>query len=41
MIGFRLQRLGLVMEPEPGNPNETKRVVEAIIYCLSDHGQEA
>ena len=34
MSGFKLQRLGLVMEPEPGNPQETKPVTEAILACL-------
>ncbi len=27
MSGFQLQRLGLVMEPEPGNPNEIEGVL--------------
>ena len=27
MIGFKLQRLGLVMEPEPGNPQEIEGVL--------------
>ena len=27
MSGFKLQRLGLVMEPEPGNPNEIEGVL--------------
>jgi HAD superfamily hydrolase (TIGR01484 family) len=31
---------GVVSIPVRG-PDETKRVIEAIIYCLSDHGQEA
>jgi beta-1,2-mannobiose phosphorylase / 1,2-beta-oligomannan phosphorylase len=27
MMGFQLRRLGVVMEPEPGNPHETKGVL--------------
>ena len=27
MSGFKLQRLGLVMEPEPGNPQEIEGVL--------------
>ena len=27
MIGFKLQRLGMIMEPEPGNPNEVEGVL--------------
>jgi hypothetical protein len=27
MIGFRLRRLGMVMEPEPGNPQEVEGVL--------------
>jgi hypothetical protein len=27
MSGFKLQRLGMVMEPEPGNPNEVEGVL--------------
>src|ERR1035437_193529 len=27
MSGFKLQRLGMVMEPEPGNPNEVGGVL--------------
>jgi hypothetical protein len=34
------EQAGVVSIPVRG-PNETKRVVEAIIYCLSDRGQEA
>ena len=27
MSGFQLQRLGMLMEPEPGNPNEIEGVL--------------
>src|ERR1022692_4847231 len=27
MVGFKLQRLGLMMEPEPGNPQEVEGVL--------------
>ena len=27
MSGFELQRLGMLMEPEPGNPNEVEGVL--------------
>jgi hypothetical protein len=27
MSGFKLQRLGMLMEPEPGNPNEVEGVL--------------
>ncbi len=37
---YPAEETGVVSIPVRG-PNETKRVVEAIIYCLSDHGQEA
>jgi HAD superfamily hydrolase (TIGR01484 family) len=37
---YPAERAGVVSIPVQG-PNETKRVVEAIIACLSDRGQEA
>lgn len=37
---YPAQQAGVVSIPVQG-PHETKRVVEAIIACLSDHGQEA
>jgi len=37
---YPVEQAGVVSIPVRG-PNETKRVVEAIIYCLSDHGQES
>jgi hypothetical protein len=37
---YPAEQAGVVSIPVRG-PNETKRVVEAIIYCLSDRGQEA
>jgi HAD superfamily hydrolase (TIGR01484 family) len=37
---YPAEHAGVVSVPVQG-PGETKRVVEAIIYCLSDHGQEA
>jgi len=27
MSGFKLQRLGMIMEPEPGNPHEVEGVL--------------
>jgi HAD superfamily hydrolase (TIGR01484 family) len=36
---YPAQQAGVVSIPVQG-PHETKRVVEAIIACLSDHGQE-
>jgi len=29
MSGFKLERLGIVMEPEPGNPQEVEGVFES------------
>jgi hypothetical protein len=37
---YPAEQAGVVSIPVQG-PHETKRVVEAIIACLSDHGQEA
>ena len=37
---YPAEQAGVVSIPVQG-PNETKRVVETIIACLSDHGQEA
>jgi hypothetical protein len=37
---YPAQQAGVVSISVQG-PHETKRVVEAIIACLSDHGQEA
>jgi hydroxymethylpyrimidine pyrophosphatase-like HAD family hydrolase len=37
---YPAEQAGVVSIPVQG-PNETKRVVEAIIACLSDRGQEA
>jgi hydroxymethylpyrimidine pyrophosphatase-like HAD family hydrolase len=37
---YPAEQAGVVSIPVRG-PSETKRVVEAIIYCLSDHGQES
>jgi HAD superfamily hydrolase (TIGR01484 family) len=37
---FPAEQAGVVSIPVQG-PHETKRVIEAIIYCLSDRGQEA
>jgi HAD superfamily hydrolase (TIGR01484 family) len=37
---YPAEQAGVVSIPVR-EPNETKRVIEAIIYCLSDHGQEA
>jgi hydroxymethylpyrimidine pyrophosphatase-like HAD family hydrolase len=37
---YPAEQAGVVSIPVQG-PHETKRVVEAIIYCLSDRGQEA
>ena len=37
---YPAEQAGVVSIPVKG-PHETKRVVEAIIYCLSDLGQEA
>jgi HAD superfamily hydrolase (TIGR01484 family) len=37
---YPVEQAGVVSIPVQG-PNETKRVVEAIIACLSDRGQEA
>jgi HAD superfamily hydrolase (TIGR01484 family) len=37
---YPAEQAGVVSIPVRG-PSETKRVVEAIIYCLSDSGQEA
>jgi beta-1,2-mannobiose phosphorylase / 1,2-beta-oligomannan phosphorylase len=31
MSGFKLQRLGLVMEPEPGNPQEIEGVLNPAV----------
>ena len=28
MSGFRLQRIGMLMEPEPGNPQEVEGVLD-------------
>jgi hypothetical protein len=30
MNGFKLQRLGMVMEPEPGNPQEVEGVLNPV-----------
>ena len=37
---YPAEEAGVVSIPVRG-PHETKRVIEAIIACLSDHGQEA
>jgi HAD superfamily hydrolase (TIGR01484 family) len=37
---YPAQQAGVVSVPVQG-PHETKRVIETIIACLSDHGQEA
>ena len=37
---FPAEQAGVVSIPVQG-PHETKRVIEAIVYCLSDRGQEA
>jgi phosphomannomutase len=37
---YPAEQAGVVSIPVRG-PSESKRVIEAIIYCLSDHGQEA
>jgi hypothetical protein len=37
---YPAEQAGVVSIPVQG-PSETKRVVEAIIACLSDRGQEA
>ena len=34
MSGFKLQRLGIVMEPEPGNPQEIEGVLNPAEECL-------
>jgi len=33
MSGFKLQRLGLVMEPEPGNPREIEGVLNRLPFA--------
>jgi hypothetical protein len=44
MSGLKLQRLGMIMEPEPGNPHEVEGVlnpgaVEALMAnCISSLG---
>ena len=37
MSGFQLQRLGMLMEPEPGNPQE----IEGILNPAATRGPEA
>jgi hypothetical protein len=43
MSGFKLQRLGPVMEPEPGNPQEIEGVMnpaQAQRDCFGAHSYE-